>query len=126
MPDFSPDLRGLSVLVAEDTVLLADLITEELQEKGCHVIGPVARVDQGVALAEPEALDGALLDVNLAGERCFPIADALAARRIPFAFLTGYGEEALPPLHRGVPRLAKPFYLRDMVSLIGRWSKHPG
>jgi DNA-binding response OmpR family regulator len=83
------DLSGLRVLVVEDALLIADLITEALRDHGCSVVGPVPRLGQGSALATVEQLDGALLDVNLAGERCFPIAQALAARGIPFAFLTG-------------------------------------
>jgi hypothetical protein len=77
-----------------------------LQDVGCHIIGPVPRLAQGLALATTASLDGALLDINLAGERCFPIAEALAARDIPFAFLTGYGDFAIPPEYRGAPRLS--------------------
>ncbi|MFL5256644.1 MAG: response regulator [Rhodopila sp.] len=116
-PDRS-DPQGLRVLVVEDTLLVADLIVDELQEIGCHVIGPAARVEQGLALARAEALDGALLDVNLAGEPCFPIAEALSVRGVPFAFLTGYGDASLPPPFRERPRLSEPFEMKDLVTLV--------
>jgi DNA-binding response OmpR family regulator len=106
------------VLVVEDTVLLADLIADELEEEGCQVVGPVGRLEQALALAGTEALDGALLDVNLAGERCFPIADRLAERGIPFVFLTGYSETIFPSAYREAPRLTKPFPLGDLARLI--------
>jgi len=112
--------RGLSILVVEDTALVADLLAEELQDYGFSVVGPAARVDQGLALALSTGLDGALLDINLAGENCFPIADALTARGVPFAFLTGYGDAVLPPVYRAVPRLNKPFELAKMVELVER------
>jgi DNA-binding response OmpR family regulator len=114
------DLSGVTVLVVEDTALVADLLVEHLQLAGCRVIGPAPRLKQGLALAATPGLDGALLDVNLAGEDCFPIADALAARGVPFAFLTGYGTTVLPSLYRDVPCLPKPYNLIDMYALVKR------
>jgi DNA-binding response OmpR family regulator len=113
-----PDLHGLRILVAEDALMIADLIAEGLQAEGCDVVGPVPRVEQGVALAATERLDGALLDIDLAGEPSYAIATALIERNVPFAFLTGYTEQAVPPAFRDIPRLAKPFYLRDLLMLI--------
>ncbi|HTW70612.1 MAG TPA: response regulator [Acetobacteraceae bacterium] len=114
------DLHGLSILVVEDTALVADLVADVLQDAGCRVVGPVARLDQGLALATTTELAGALLDVNLAGEQCFPIADALAGRGVPFAFLTGYGEQMLPERYRDTPRLTKPFDLGELLVLVER------
>ena len=116
----TPDQSGPCVLVVEDALLVADLIVEALEDLGCTIIGPVPRLAQALALATTEHLDGALLDVNLAGERCFPIAEALAARGIPFAFLTGYGDYGMPPEYRGTPRLAKPFSIASLVELVAR------
>jgi DNA-binding response OmpR family regulator len=112
------DLSGMTILVAEDTALVADLLAEQLQSAGCRVIGPAPRLKQGLALAATPGLDGTLLDVNLAGETCFPIADALAARGVPFAFLTGYGTTVLPAAYRDVPCLPKPYHLDDMFALV--------
>jgi DNA-binding response OmpR family regulator len=114
-----PDLDGLRVLVVEDSFLIADLITEELQDAGCSVVGPASRVKEGLALANAEPLDGALLDVNLAGEFCFPIAEALAAKGVPFVFLTGYGDAGLPSAFRQMPRLEKPFDTGELMKLVG-------
>jgi len=111
-------LRGLRILVAEDALMIADLIAEGLEAEGCRVLGPVPRVDEGVALAGAEQLDGALLDIDLHGEASYPIAAVLLERQVPFVFLTGYTEKALPAAYHDVPRLAKPFYLRDLLTLI--------
>lgn len=119
-PGDTSDLIGLRILVVEDTFLVADLIVEQLQDCGCNVVGPAARVAKALALAEQEDLDGALLDVNLAGEYCFPVAAALHRRRVPFVFLTGYGEMALPIEFRAVPRLSKPFDLTELVRLLSQ------
>jgi CheY-like chemotaxis protein len=112
------ELTGLRILVVEDTLLIADMIVEELEVVGCEAVGPASRVESGLALAVAERLDGALLDVNLNGEMCFPIADALAQRGVPMAFLTGYGEATLPPAFQHLPRLAKPFRVDELTSLV--------
>lgn len=116
---------GLRVLVVEDTFLVAESIAATLQDEGYVVVGPVGRLAEGVRLAAYERLDGALLDVNLAGERCFPIASTLKARDVPFAFLTGYGADGLPAEWRDVPRLAKPFDLGALARLAGKLFQRP-
>jgi DNA-binding response OmpR family regulator len=117
VPD-GTELTGLRILVVEDTLLIADLIVEELQLVGCEVVGPAPRMETGLALALAERLDGALLDVNLNGEMCFPIADVLVKRGVPMAFLTGYGEGTLPPAYQHMPRLVKPFRVEELTSLV--------
>ena len=95
--------------------MVAEVIAELLEMAGVTVIGPVSRVGAAVALAQRERLDGALLDVNLAGENSGPVAEALRARGIPFIFLTGYGDAgALPPAFRHAPHMAKPFHERAL------------
>jgi DNA-binding response OmpR family regulator len=115
------DPPALSILVVEDTFLVADMIAEELASAGCNVVGPVARLRPGLTAASVEPLDGAFLDVNLAGEHSFPIADVLTERGIPFAFLTGYGDGIIPPQYQHVPRLSKPFELRELTMLARRF-----
>lgn len=122
----APDLHGLRVLVVEDMLLVAEVIVEELHDQGCTVVGPVARLEQGLALANSAELDGALLDVNLAGERCFPIAEELDKRSIPYAFLTGYGEGGIPPEYQHAPRLVKPFRPEALVELVARYFTQAG
>src|SRR5215469_12275293 len=97
------ELRGLRILIVEDNFLVADTICEVLADRGCEVVGPVPSLERGWKLAQEEALDGAVLDVNLAGEASFPLADALAKRGIPFLFLTGYDDKsAVPEAFRAV------------------------
>jgi CheY-like chemotaxis protein len=88
----SSPLAGLRLLVVEDEALVAMLIEDLLRDLGCTVVGPVGSVARALALLRREAIDGALLDVNLGKERSYPVADALAARGVPFVFLTGYAE----------------------------------
>ena len=102
-------LEGCKVLVVEDEFLVAMLIQEFLEEAGCVVAGPIPRVAEAVEAAGRDAYDAAVLDVNLAGERIDPVAEALSRRKIPFVFVTGYGMGALPGEYAQRPRLCKPF-----------------
>jgi len=76
---------------------------------GCTVIGPAAQIADALAIIERVPVDAAVLDVNLNGSTSYRIADALAARRLPFLFITGYGEAGLEPAYRGHPVVQKPF-----------------
>lgn len=110
MPSTRAELQGLRILVVEDNFLVAEAVREVFEDCGCVVLGPVQRLAEAMAMVESTALDGAVLDINLAGEFCFPLATALRARDVPFIFLTGYGEANLiPPEFHGVPQLSKPF-----------------
>ena len=102
-------LAGLRVLVVEDDPLIAMEVEELLRAEGCDVVGPAYNVAGALALAERERLDAALLDVNLAGELVFPVAQALARRSVPFVFVTASGVGALDPAYTGHPIIAKPF-----------------
>ena len=106
----SQALAGRRVLVVEDESLVAMLLETILEDMGCTPVGPASTVEEGLARVEdPESLDAALLDVNVAGQQVFPIAEALKARGVPFVFSTGYGEGGLPDAWRGHPTVQKPF-----------------
>ena len=102
-------LRGLRILVVEDEFFIADELDKELSDAGAFVLGPVGSVADALTFLESDqAIDLALLDVNLRGERIFGVADGLRARGVPFAFATGYDGDALPQGYEDVPRLTKP------------------
>ena len=106
----SKALPGRRILVVEDESLVAMLLETILEDMGCTPVGPVATVEDGLAIAtDAERLDAALLDVNVAGRQVFPVADALKAAGVPFIFSTGYGEGGLPDEWRGHPTIQKPF-----------------
>jgi len=79
------------ILVVDDEPLISMLVEDWLTELGCEVVGPAASVADGLKLAESSKLDGAILDVNLGNETCYPLADALRSRGVPLAFATGDG-----------------------------------
>jgi len=126
-------LEGVRVLVVEDEYLVAILIEEILESAGCIVAGPIPRLAEALDAAHHENCDAAVLDVNLAGERIDPVADALCERNVPFLFVTGYGTNALPGEYIERPHLHKPFRMADLLSAVSSLMKpsiqttvHPG
>lgn len=107
----SPDLlRGRRILVVEDATLLQFLAEQMLDSFGCEMVGPASGLPEAIAFATAEALDAALLDINLADdEECYPAADILASRRIPFAFVSAYAPDSVAERHRDRPLLEKPY-----------------
>ena len=100
-------LSGRRVLVVEDEMIVAWLLQDMLADLGCAVVGPAARVAQALAMIDAEAIDAAVLDVNLNGQKSYPVADALAARGVPFVFSTGYETESLPNGYQSLPVVAE-------------------
>jgi CheY-like chemotaxis protein len=73
---------------------------------GCRIAGTAMRVPQALKLCQTLRAGLGLLDINVAGELCYPVADLLLARRIPVVFITGY--EHVEPGYQHVPIIQKP------------------
>ncbi len=63
---------GLRVLLVEDENLVALLLEDMLADLGHSVVGPVARLKKALEIAQREAIDLAVLDVNINGEEFLP------------------------------------------------------
>jgi len=107
-------LRNARILVVEDEVLVAALLEDRLEALGCNVIGPAMSVGEALELLKGDDIDAAVLDVNLGGEKVFPVADALAAKDIPFIFATAYGASGVDARHSRREILDKPYQERAL------------
>jgi DNA-binding NtrC family response regulator len=102
-------LSGKRVLIVEDDNILAMALADELAAEGATVIGPAASVTDALEVIASSELDSAIVDINLGGKAAFPVADALADRRVPFVFATGYLiADYIPARHANVRRFEKP------------------
>ena len=109
-------LQGRRILVVEDEYMMAEDLRCDLEEAGAQVIGPVPSVADALRLLATEmSIDAAILDVNLRGEKAYPVADALRERGIPFVLATGYERWALPDTYKDLPRCDKPVDLHHFA-----------
>lgn len=117
-------LSGLNVLVVEDMFMLAQDLAEQLIGAGCTVVGPAPTVQQALDEIDGIALHGAVLDVNLRGERSFPLAEHLTRDGVPFIFLTGYDSATVfPDSFRDTPKLTKPVDYNLLIEAVARFRK---
>jgi CheY-like chemotaxis protein len=112
---------GMRVLLVEDEYLLADHLADVLGALGATPVGPAGSVVHALQLIDRAGrIDGAILDVELDGERVYPVADALRERGIPFVFSTGYGGDALPERFRDMPVMDKLVTMKHVRGALDR------
>ena len=113
-------LSGRRILVVEDEMMVLMVIEAMLADIGCESVTAAATVDQALALIDAKVFDAAMLDVNLNGSTSYPVADALAARGIPFIFASGYNGHGMKKGYSDRPLLSKPFQLNDLIRVFTR------
>jgi two-component sensor histidine kinase/CheY-like chemotaxis protein len=104
----SPSPSGRRVLLVEDEALVAMMIQECLTESGHSVIGPISRAADALQAAKEIDYDAAILDINLGDGMAYPVADIVAARGVPFVFVTGYEADTIDDRFSHIPILQKP------------------
>jgi CheY-like chemotaxis protein len=98
------------ILVVEDDPIIALDFEDTLLGFGVKTVRTAASVARALELIEQRLPEFALLDVGLIREKSFAVAERLAALKIPFVFVTGYGSDAkLPAAFANQPRLPKPY-----------------
>ena len=109
IPAGTSGISGRRILIVEDEYFLAQTMRDAFADEGAEVVGPVPTVEGALDLIEDtDALDAAVLDLNLQGEMAYPVADALRGRGIPFVFATGYDASAIDNNYLGIGRCEKP------------------
>jgi DNA-binding response OmpR family regulator len=111
-------LQGKRVMVVEDELLVAMMIEDILLELDCVVIGPYTNLADALNAAATEQMDLAVLDVNLRGEKIYPVAKTLSDRAVPFLLLSGYGSDAIPADQPHWRACAKPFTPEELTRML--------
>jgi PAS domain S-box-containing protein len=109
-------LHGRRIIIIEDEPLVAMDLECSLTAAGCDVIGSAGTLDAARLLISQGRCDAALLDVNLAGHPVDELAAALTQKKVPFAFVTGYGREGIPQGFRDAVLLKKPFNQAQLLA----------
>lgn len=105
--------------MVEDEYLIADALCSAFELEDVHVVGPFPNVASAMAALDKGATaDAAILDVNLNGERVFPLADRLIAENVPIILTTGYDSDAIPHNYEHLQRLQKPVHLHELFGCL--------
>jgi len=106
------------VLLVEDEPLVSMMLADMLSAFGHKVDGPYSRFSDAILAAKTNNLQAGILDVNLGGEKTYAVADILANRNIPFAFVTGYGPDSIVSAFSHAPVLQKPIEAAKLHALL--------
>lgn len=109
------------VLVVEDEALIAMVLEDRLLASGYRVI-TAATLPSAMAIAESDGIDAAVLDIELQGDRSFPVASLLRRRGIPFIFSSSSDARELPPELRNEPFMHKPYSTSVLLAELAKLS----
>ena len=111
-------LSGLRALVVEDEAVISFLLEDMLGELGAAEVRHAASVRAGLSALDTARPDFAVLDVNLGGERVYPVAERLEKDGVPFVFITGYGKSGMDARWADKSVVQKPFNLDMLTSAL--------
>ncbi len=101
-------------------MMILMMIEDLLADLGCESTATAATIDKALALIDAQTFDVVMLDMNLNGNQTYPVADALAARNVPFVFSTGYSVHSIRDEYRDRPVLMKPFRGEELGDALAR------
>jgi len=113
-------LHAPRVLIVEDDYFIANALRKAFEQAGVEIVGPVPSPAEALAAFERQRIDGAVLDINLDGEKVYEVADTLIRREVPLVFVTGYERPSIPSRYRDVPLCLKPIDSATVVQALGR------
>ena len=109
----------MRLLIVEDNFIAGLELQGRLTALGHEVIGPLADIDEVLALIDRDPPDAALLDFRVRDTTSIPVAEALLRLGCPFVFVTGYSTPpALPPALLSQTRIGKPIDDRTLARVL--------
>ncbi len=112
-------LSGRRILIVEDEILLLMTIEDVLADLGCKSVVSASTVDRAISLIDRQVFDAAVLDMTLNGTSSHAVAEALAARGVPFVIATGNRDNTWDGFRDRVV-IRKPFKYDALVEILAR------
>jgi len=111
-------LKGMRILVVEDSWQVAVALKRLLQTLGAEVVGPVACTGDAERVISEQLPDAAIVDINLrAGERAYGLIDQLLDKGIRVVVTSGYSNLSnLPDKVAGI--LQKPVEAAQLLAVL--------
>jgi hypothetical protein len=114
-----PPQRLPRILVVEPNPGSAEIIVEVLQTIGCTIAGPCRTLEQAARMADA-SVDGAVLEMRVAGSFSFELAASLVERGLAVVFFSQDAHEMLPDRLRSLPYLGKPEGITQLAEVARR------
>ena len=119
LPINAEALKGLKVFVVEDESLVAMQLEDMLEDAGCELVGLAMRVKRALEMLEGDpAIDVAILDVNIGGDKVYPVAERLRTLGVPLVFATGYGRAGVEDAWQTCEILQKPYTWGEVEAIV--------
>jgi DNA-binding NtrC family response regulator len=113
----SPNLRGMRVLLVEDSWQLGMALKSLLRSFDAEVDGPVATTADAERLISEHVPDAAVIDINLRqGERSYGLIDRLIGLDVPVIVTSGYSDLPMVPAKAHI--LEKPISEERLVAIL--------
>jgi len=111
-------MRAPRVLIIENDFLIGEMLHDMVAELGYSVTKVAHGLPSALNEISKENFDGVLVNIGIDDQKHGnDIADILLEKKIPFAFVTGYGH-AFEERHAHVPQLQKPFNSEQLRVLL--------
>ena len=119
VPTTYPALLGPQLPPLADAAAAAATPADLPADDGCLLPGAAAPLSEALASVEATTeIDAAILDVNLGGQKVFPVADILVARDVPIVFSTAYGPADLKDRYPRARIIQKPYRPEALAELL--------
>ncbi|THD53122.1 response regulator [Phenylobacterium sp.] len=113
------------LLIAEDQVLLAMVLKDELEDSGYRVLELAIRHQEALGFARRVKPDLALVNIDLAaGDDGVALACDLKALGVPVLFISGQQDRARLASDVAIASLRKPYSPADMVNAVDYLFRH--
>lgn len=120
----SKRLEGLRVLLVEDNWIVASSLQSLLEPMGVRVVGPAATLSDATRIVATTAIDVAVMDLDLHGERTDALIAALHTKRIPVIIISG-NTAAPTTAANAVVVLSKPYRSGHLLDALRHLRRSP-
>ena len=112
-------LKGVRVLIVEDSEPVAKALKSTLEQIGMHVVGAAATTAQARGLAAAQRPELAIVDINLKQETSWGLIGELHEQGVQIIVISGY---AAPPISKEsvAAFLQKPFGGSELIRTMHR------
>jgi DNA-binding NtrC family response regulator len=112
-----PTLKGMRVLLVEDSWQLGMALKSLLRSLDAEVDGPVATTMDAEHLISEHVPDAAVVDINLRqGERSYGLIDRLIGQGVPVIVTSGYSDLPMVPTKAYI--LEKPISEEKLITIL--------